>query len=80
MARKRRTTRRQTRAKIRIKPSNRGAFTAKAKRAGKSVSAYAAYVLANKSRFSAATVKQANFARNARKWKKGNTTRRKRKK
>lgn len=55
---------------INIKPSREGLFTAKAKRAGMGVQAYARYVLANKGRFSAATVKQANFARNAKKWKK----------
>lgn len=42
-----------------------GSFSAKAKRAGKSTLAYANYVLAHKGQFSAATIKQANFARNA---------------
>lgn len=56
---------------IHIKPSRRGLFTAKAKRHGKSVQAYAAFVLANKGRFSSTLVRQANFARNAAKWKKG---------
>jgi hypothetical protein len=42
-----------------------GVFGAKAKRAGMTTRAYASKVLANKSRYSAATVKQANFARNA---------------
>lgn len=40
-----------------------GALTAKAKRAGMSVSAYAAKVRANPSRYSARTVKQANLAK-----------------
>jgi hypothetical protein len=57
-------------SKIHIKPSKRGVFTAKAKRAGMGVQAYARKVLANKSRYSSSTVKQANFARNAKKWKK----------
>lgn len=56
---------------IKIKKANRGVFTAKAKAAGMSVSAYAAKVLKKGSKASAATKKQANFARNARKWKKG---------
>ena len=55
---------------IKIKKENRGKFTAKAKRAGKSVQAYAASVLKKGSKASASTRKQANFARNAAKWKK----------
>lgn len=50
---------------INIKPSHRGLFTRKAKAAGMGVQAYAAYVLANPGKFSGATRKQANFARNA---------------
>ena len=57
--------------KIKIKPANRGKFTAKAKRAKMSVQKYAGKVLAKGSKASAATRKQANFARNARKWKRG---------
>ena len=57
------------RSRIHIKPQNRGKFTAKAKRAGMSVQAYARKVLKKGSKASAATKKQANFARNARKWK-----------
>jgi len=53
---------------INIKPSRKGAFTAKAKKAGMSVPAYAAKVLRPGSKASALTKKQANFARNARKW------------
>ena len=53
---------------IHIKKSREGLFTAKAKRAGMGVQAFARKVLANKSRYSASTVKQANFARNAKKW------------
>lgn len=58
------------RKKITIKKSRRGLFSAKAKRAGMSVQAYARKVLAKGSRASAATKRQANFARNAAKWKK----------
>ena len=54
---------------IHIKPSHEGLFTAKAKRAGMSVQAYAKKVLAKGSTASAATKKQANFARNAKGWK-----------
>ena len=54
---------------IRIKPSHKGLFTAKAKANGMSVQAYAAKVLKPGSKASAATKKQANFARNARKFK-----------
>lgn len=53
---------------IKIKKSKQGAFSAKAKRAGMSTSAYANKVLKKGSKASAATKKQANFARNARKW------------
>jgi len=52
---------------IHIKPSHKGRFTAKAKAHGESVQGYAAKVLADPSA-SPATKKQANFARNARKW------------
>jgi len=55
---------------IHIKPENKGKFTAKAKAAGKSVQAEAAAVLKPGSKASPATKKQANFARNAAKWKK----------
>ena len=53
---------------IKIKPSREGIFTAKAKRAGLGVQVFAKKVLANKARYTPATVKQANFARNAKKW------------
>jgi alpha-glucosidase (family GH31 glycosyl hydrolase) len=53
---------------IKIKKANRGKFTAKAKRAGMSVPSYARKVLKKGSHASASTRKQANFARNARKW------------
>lgn len=56
---------------IHIKPSHEGLFTAKAKQAGMSVQAYAKKVLAKGSTASAATKKQANFARNAKGWKRG---------
>lgn len=55
---------------IKIKPANKGKFTAKAKANGRSVQAEAAADLQPGSKASAATKKQANFARNAAKWKK----------
>lgn len=55
---------------IRIKPENKGKFTAKAKAAGMGVQAYANKVLKKGSKATPATKKQANFARNAAKWKK----------
>ena len=55
---------------IHIKAANKGKFTAKAKRAGMSVQGYARKVLKKGSKASAATKRQANFARNASKWKK----------
>ena len=54
---------------IHIKPSKRGTFTAAAKKHGMSVQGFASKVLANKSNYSSAMVKKANFARNASKWK-----------
>ena len=54
---------------IHIKPSKRGTFTAAAKKHGMSVQGFARKVLANKSNYSSAMVKKANFARNASKWK-----------
>ena len=56
------------RNKIRIRKSREGLFSAKAKRAGMGVQAYARKVLAKGSRASASTKRQANFARNAKKW------------
>ena len=55
---------------IHIKPSHKGLFTAKAKGAGMGVQSYASKVLAPGSKASPQTKKQANFARNARKWNK----------
>lgn len=55
---------------IYIKPSKRGTFTAAAKKRGKGTQEFASQVLANKSNYSPAMVKKANFARNASKWKK----------
>jgi len=52
-----------------IDPSHRGRFTRKAKAAGMSTQQYASKVMANKGQYTAATVKQANFARNATKFK-----------
>jgi hypothetical protein len=61
---------------INIKKENRGKFTAQAKRAGMGVQEFANYVLGNRGKFSDATVKRANFARNSAGWKKefGGTT------
>lgn len=53
---------------IHIKKSHEGLFTKKAKAAGMGVQEYASHVLANKENHSSATIKQANFARNASKW------------
>ena len=53
---------------IKIKKSREGLFTDKARRAGMSVPAFARRVLAEGSRYSAETKRQANFARNSRKW------------
>lgn len=55
---------------IHINPKNKGKFTAKAKAAGKSVQGYASQVM-NDPNASPATKKQANFARNAKKFKHG---------
>ena len=54
---------------IHINPAHKGEFTRKAKAAGKSVQEYASEVLAPGSKASTATKKQANFARNAKKFK-----------
>lgn len=53
---------------IHIAPSKRGTFTAAAKQHGMGVQAFASKVLANKSDYSPAMVKKANFARNASRW------------
>jgi len=54
---------------IYIKPSHKGLFTKKATAAGQSVQGFASKVLAApKGKYSAATRKQANFARQAKKW------------
>jgi hypothetical protein len=54
---------------IHINPAHKGEFTRKAKAHGESVQEYAAEVLKPGSKASAATKKQANFARNAKKFK-----------
>jgi hypothetical protein len=54
-----------------IKIKRPGAFTKKAKAAGKSIQEEASSVLKPGSKASPLTKKQANFARNAAKWKKG---------
>ena len=54
--------------RIHIKKSNKGKFTASAKRAGMSVQEYASHVL-NNPNATALQKKRANFARNAAKWK-----------
>ena len=54
---------------IKIKKSHEGLFTAKAKRAGMGVQAFAKKVLsAPEGKYSPATRRQANFARNAKSW------------
>jgi hypothetical protein len=53
---------------IKIKKSHEGLFTAKAKKAGMSVQAFAKHVLANKGNFDTSTIKQAVFCSNAKKW------------
>ena len=51
---------------IHIKPSHKGLFTAKAKKAGMGVQSFASKVLsAPKGKYSGSTRKEANFARNA---------------
>lgn len=56
---------------IHINPKNKGKFTAKAKQAGMGVQGFASKVLdAPEGRYSPATRRQANFARNAANWKK----------
>lgn len=54
---------------VKIKPSNKGKFTAAAKKAGMGVQEYASKILANKDKYSSTLVKRANFAKNASKWK-----------
>lgn len=49
---------------IKIKPQNKGKFTAKAKAKGEGVQQYASQVLKKGSKASPATKKQANFAKN----------------
>lgn len=57
---------------IKIDPANKGVFTAKAKRAGMGVQAFAKKVLAAPvGKFSPATRRQANFAKNSTAWKRG---------
>jgi hypothetical protein len=58
-------------AKITIKPSKRGSFTAAAKRSGQSVPAKTASVLAPGSKASPALKKKAQFAKNSKSWNKG---------
>ena len=56
---------------IKINPAHKGQFTAKAKKAGMGVQAFARKVLSAPSgKYSASTRKQANFAKNAKGWKK----------
>jgi hypothetical protein len=56
--------------KIKIKAKNKGKFTASAKKAGKGVQEHAQEVLKDPDA-SPAEKKRANFAANAKKWKKG---------
>lgn len=53
---------------IHIKPSEKGTFTAAAKRHGMGVQEFARHVLANKSKFTPKMVKKAVFAENAAKF------------
>lgn len=53
---------------IKIKKANKGKFTAKAKSHGESVQEYAQEVLKPGSKASGKTKRQANFARNAKKF------------
>ena len=58
-------------APIKIKKSREGTFTEWAKQHGfNSTQAAANHVLANPTKYPPSIVKKANFARNARKWKK----------
>ena len=54
---------------IYIKPENKGKFTEWASSHGMSVQEAASHVMANKEKYSSTTVKRANFAKNASKWK-----------
>ena len=54
---------------IQINPKNKGKFTKKADAKGKSVQEFANEVMRNKEDYSTVTVKQANFAKNAKKFK-----------
>jgi hypothetical protein len=54
---------------IYIKPENKGKFTAWADAHGMSVQEAASHVMANKEKYSSTTVKRANFAKNASKFK-----------
>jgi hypothetical protein len=58
-----------SKSSIHINPAHKGEFTAKAKAHGESVQEYANEVLKPGSKASGATKKQANFARNAKKFK-----------
>ena len=71
MATDKKPSRSPSRSPIRIKPENKGKFTAKAKKAGMGVQAFAKKALKKGSKASPATKKQANFARNAASWKRG---------
>lgn len=57
------------RSPIHIKKSHEGLFTKKANAAGMDVQKYASHVLSQESGASAATRKQAVFAKNAKGWK-----------
>jgi hypothetical protein len=63
-------TNNKTNNMIKIKKENKGKFTAQARRAGMGVQEFADYVLGNPDRFTASTVKRANFAKNSAGWKK----------
>jgi hypothetical protein len=58
-------------SKIKIKEENKGKFSSWAASRGMSVQQAASKVLANRSQYSAALIKRANFAHNAAKWDEG---------
>ena len=70
---KRRKRRKRRRGGIRINPKNKGVFTRKARKAGKTVQQYATYVIRKykgktKTKAQLKLLRQAVFAKNAKKW------------
>lgn len=56
---------------IKIKPENKGKFTASANRAGMSVQEYASHILNDRDHYNSSEIKRAVFAKNSAKWNKG---------